>query len=279
MASDADLEAHARKQALRGVFDRAAGIYDGVRYFPILGSWLVELAEIPAGAHVLDIACGRGAALFPATERVGADGRVVGIDLSEHMVRETTATARTLGLAQVELLQMDAERLDFPDASFDLVLCGFSLQFLPHLDEALAAFRRVLRPGGRLAVTTWGEDDARWAWFDELRAAYDAVVKLRSQTLERPDELVARLGEARFEVVRVVTRELEMVYPNEEEWWQMQWSISGRAGMERLAPARLAKFKDEVFARMQALREPDGFHDRLTARCTIARSPRAPFAG
>jgi hypothetical protein len=61
-----------------------------------------------------------------------------------------------------------------------------------------------------------------------------------------------------------------MVYETEEEWWAMQWSISARAGLERLAPSRLAELEAEVFERMQALRQADGFHDRLLAHCAIA---------
>ena len=64
-----------------------------------------------------------------------------------------------------------------------------------------------------------------------------------------------------------------MIYGNEEEWWSMQWSISGRAGLERLEPSRLEELKACVFERMQALRQADGFHDRLLAHCTLAVKP------
>ena len=53
-----DSDVSAKKHALQGVFDRASSIYGGVRYFPVLGQWLVDLAQLPAGAHVLDVACG-----------------------------------------------------------------------------------------------------------------------------------------------------------------------------------------------------------------------------
>ena len=64
-------DASAKKEALQDVFDRAASLYGGVRYFPILGQWLVDLAEVPAGARVLDVACGQGAVLIPAARQVG----------------------------------------------------------------------------------------------------------------------------------------------------------------------------------------------------------------
>jgi SAM-dependent methyltransferase len=168
---------------------------------------------------------------------------------------------------------MDAERLEFPDASFDVVLCGFSLQFFPHLDQALSEFRRVLRPAGRVVATTWGREDEDWEWYPDLRKAYQAVVKLSSQSFDRPEALVGPFSRAGFTQIRTVPRELDVVYGTEEEWWAMQWSISGRAGLERLEPDRLARLKTDVFARMQALRRADGFHDRLLAHCTIAVRP------
>jgi SAM-dependent methyltransferase len=222
---------------------------------------------------VLDVACGHGAALIPAAQRVGPRGQIIGIDLSGGMVREASAAIQQLGLTQARALQMDAERLEFPDASFDVVLCGFSLQFFPHLDQALSEFRRVLRPAGRVVATTWGREDEDWEWYPDLRKAYQAVVKLSSQSFDRPEALVGPFSRAGFTQIRTVPRELDVVYGTEEEWWAMQWSISGRAGLERLEPDRLARLKTDVFARMQALRRADGFHDRLLAHCTIAVRP------
>src|SRR5262245_58270894 len=148
-----------KKDILQGVFTRSASTYERIRYFPIFGEWLVETAKIPEGAKVLDVACGRGAVLFPAAERVGPSGQVIGIDLAEGMARETQTEIQRRGLKQAKARQMDAEHLTFPDSSFDVVLCGFSLQFFPNLHQALSEFRRVLKSGGHIAVTTWASDD------------------------------------------------------------------------------------------------------------------------
>ena len=85
-----------RKQIVSGIFDRAATTYGqvGPRFFSHFGRRLVELAQIPGGAKVLDVATGRGALLFPAAESVGPHGHVTGIDISESMVQET---AKELG--------------------------------------------------------------------------------------------------------------------------------------------------------------------------------------
>lgn len=264
------LDSQDKKDWLRGVFTRSASSYDRIRYFPIFGEWLVEMAQIPEGAKILDIACGRGAVLFPAAERVASSGHVIGIDLADGMAIETQLEIERRGLKQAETLQMDAEHLTFPDSSFDFVLCGFSLQFFPHLEQALSEFWRVLNPGGRIVVTTWGGDDERWDWYADLREAYRAVVKLGSQSLDKPEEIQSWFSQAGFVDIRISTKELDMVFLNEAEWWNMVWSLSGRAGLEKLSPGDLERFKAEAFEKVQIQKQTDGFHYRLEAFCTTA---------
>jgi len=266
-----DNEMQNKKDILQSLFTRTASSYGGIRSFPIFGEWLVETARIPLEARVLDVASGRGAVLFPAAERVGPGGQVIGTDLAEGMARETGAEIQRRGLKQAEMHQMDAEHLKFPEATFDFVLCGFSLQFFPHLDQALSEFRRVLKPGGRVTVTTWSDDDARWDWFQELRKTHGAVLKLGSQTLDKPDVIRKWFSEAGFADIQISTKELDMVYLDEEEWWNVEWSISGRAGLEKLSPESLGQFKAEAFKIMQPQKQADGYHYSLKAFCTTAR--------
>src|SRR4030095_8041259 len=96
------LDPQNKKDTLQGVFTRSASSYERIRYFPIFGEWLVEMAKIREGANILDVACGRGAVLFPAAERVGLSGHVIGIDLAEGMARETGLEIQRRGLTQAE---------------------------------------------------------------------------------------------------------------------------------------------------------------------------------
>jgi len=259
-----------KKNVLQGVFTRSASSYERIRYFPIFGQWLAETAQIPEGSKVLDVACGRGAVLFPAAEHVGPRGQVIGIDLAQGMARETNLEIQRRGLKQAQARQMDAEHLKFPDSSFDFVLCGFSIQFFPHLEQALSEFRRVLKPDGHIAATTWTGDDERWSWFDDLRSAYGAVVKLGSQSLDKPEEIQRWFSQAGFADIQITSKELDMVYLDDEEWWNVEWSISGRAGLEKLSPETLERFKTEAFEKVQAQKQEDGFHYLLEAFCTVA---------
>ncbi|MBI2246656.1 MAG: methyltransferase domain-containing protein [Armatimonadetes bacterium] len=254
-----------KKNLIAGVFGRAAPAYDrvGPRFFTFFGRLLAKHAGLRPGEHVLDVATGRGAVLFEAAARVGMKGHVVGVDLSEAMVAESARELTRQRLSNAEVRVMDAEHLTFPDASFDAVLCGFALFFFPRVERALREFHRVLRPGGRLAVSTWGGTDPKWSWVREVLKAYMTPVDLSTKALDTASELEAAVRGAGFARVQVVEENAEFVYADEEEWWATQWSHGSRASLERLDPTAVERFKQDVFKRMQPLKALDGYHRRF----------------
>ena len=144
-----------RKAQTKNLFNAVAPTYDeGPGCFAHFGRRLVDLVGVEPGQRVLDVASGRGAVLFPAAERVSAKGEAIGVDLSDEMAKATNEEAASRSLvARVSV--GDAEELDFADASFDRVLCGFGVMFFPDQDRALRQMHRVLKPSGRLGVSTW----------------------------------------------------------------------------------------------------------------------------
>jgi SAM-dependent methyltransferase len=102
---------------------------------------------------VLDVACGTGVVVREVLPVVGSTGRVVGVDFSPAMLE--VARTRVPGEAPVEWYEASAEALPFSDAAFDLVLCQQGLQFFPDKPGAIREFRRVLAPGGRVALSVW----------------------------------------------------------------------------------------------------------------------------
>lgn len=111
-------------------------------------------AEPPRpGDRILDVGCGTGLVALQAAERLRAAGSVAGIDINPGMLE----LARSLpGAEAVEWRVGDATALPYADASLDLVYCHHTLQFVPERGRALSEMRRVLTPGGRLAVAVWG---------------------------------------------------------------------------------------------------------------------------
>lgn len=130
-------------------------IYEQHMVPAIFSRWsadLIEAARVQPGQRALDVACGTGAVTRLLADRVGPGGRVTGLDLNPGMLAAArTAAARP----NVEWLEGSAVSIPLPDAGFDAVVCQQGLQFFPDKPAALREMRRVVKPGGRLALACW----------------------------------------------------------------------------------------------------------------------------
>lgn len=116
---------------------------------------LIDMAEIRSGHKVLDIATGIGEPAATAARRVGPAGRVVATDQSPKMLAIARERAAELGLQNMDFMEMDAEALNFPEDSFDAILCRWGLMFLPDLKTTLMRIRQMMVPNGRFASSVW----------------------------------------------------------------------------------------------------------------------------
>ncbi len=163
------------RSAIRATFNASAPYFDAepLFFWDVVGRRTVELADIAVGSRVLDVCCGTGASAIPAATEVGPTGSVLGVDLADRLLARARAKAHALRLANVEFVPGDMEYLDLPDAGFDVVVCVLGLYYAQDPVRALAELWRVLRPGGTLAVTVWGERSLEPAQTQFLRAVAD----------------------------------------------------------------------------------------------------------
>ena len=117
--------------------------------------WMVEALDPQPGDVVLELAAGPGDTGFAAAARLGDEGRLISSDFSSEMVEIARRRAAELGLENVEHRVIDAEEIPLEDDSVDGVLCRFGFMLMPDPERAVAETRRVLRPGGRLALAVW----------------------------------------------------------------------------------------------------------------------------
>jgi arsenite methyltransferase len=111
-----------------------------------------ELGRLAAGERVLDLGSGAGTDSLIAAQMVGEQGHVTGIDMTPEMLAKADAAAAEMGVANVEFVESEAERLPFPDASFDVVISNGVIDLIPDKDAVFAELFRVLAPGGRMQI-------------------------------------------------------------------------------------------------------------------------------
>lgn len=153
------------KQTTRAQWDSAAEAWN--RWGVFLGQWLgpatelmLDLAAIRPGSRVLDVAAGAGEQTLSAARRVGPKGHVLATDISPGILEFAKAQAREAGLNNVEVRELDGERLDtLPAASFDAAISRVGLIYFPDQQRALAGFRHALKDGGRISTVTYSTPD------------------------------------------------------------------------------------------------------------------------
>ena len=219
------------------------------------------------GQRLLDVASGRGAVLFPAAERVGPSGHVEGVDLAEGMVAAVNADAERRGIA-ARVRVMDAEHLDFPDASFDSVLCGFGIMFPPDQARALSEMRRVLRPGGRLGLSTWREAESHDLSV-VLRGMGQAMARAPGWIAE-PDILSDLLTQRRLLAVRVVADTHLFHHADLEAYWQGAMGTGARRSIEALDADQTVRVRAALAEHLRRYHQADGYHVPATALIATA---------
>jgi ubiquinone/menaquinone biosynthesis C-methylase UbiE len=251
-------------------FNEAAPCYDavGVDFFGPMGAELVRRAGIAAGEHVLDVGCGRGAVLRPAAAAAGPAGRVTGIDLAPEMVALTAAD-----LPDVTVAVGDAQAPDFPPESFDVVTAGLVLFLLPDPPAAVAAYRRLLRPGGRLAFSLIAASDPRHRRAVRALAAHtDPPVPPPVEHEMFADERRLRAAFAGWSDVRISEDVVVSRFADDAQWLRWVGSHGGRLVTRRIPADRMAAATADAAAILDQARTDDG---RLvlttTMRIVVAR--------
>ena len=204
-----------------------AEVYDQYYGPALMFPWaktLLEHAQPSAGQQVLDLACGTGIVTDLISTEVGPNGRVVGLDFSVPMLE--VARARQISGPAIEWVEADAASIPYPDSSFDLAICQHGFQFFPDAEACAAEVKRVLKPGGRLAMSVWADASEHPLYetmfhsiSGRLGVPYEDVSKPFS--FGGPTELKTLLSVVGFRDVRVVTKSQDASFTSPELWVQM----------------------------------------------------------
>lgn len=266
------------KQMIEQVFDDSAIPYDrvGPNIFTQFGKRLIDKMPLVPGAHLLDVATGKGAVLLPSARRLGPQGKAIGIDLSEKILQEAQRVGREEGLTNIELRKMDAEYIEFSDQTFDFVTCAFALNLFPNQEAALREMYRVCKTGGFIGVATFDRTTPPFSpglqVLMQQLTAYK-VEMMRPQPLAyTPQELEALLGRPGFSSIQTYNETNDIVYGNLEDLWAFILTVPGtRVPIMNMNEETRAKFKDEYFAKLRPMSLKDGLHTSLGISYALAK--------
>jgi ubiquinone/menaquinone biosynthesis C-methylase UbiE len=239
-------------------YNTAADHFDDepLGFWARIGRRTIERLELPLGAAVLDVGCGTGASALPAAEKVGPQGRVIGVDLAERLLEIARQKAESHELANIQFESGDMEHLGYPDDHFDAVVSVFSIFFAADMARQVRELWRMVRPGGRLAITTWGPrvlEPGTSIWWDAVREVRPDLVPAISpwSRITEPEEVRDLLRESGIVDVEIVAEDGRQTLRSPDDWWTIvlgsgfRWTVEqlGRDAAEHVRSANLAQMR------------------------------------
>ncbi|MGI9412371.1 MAG: class I SAM-dependent methyltransferase [Hyphomicrobiales bacterium] len=240
------------------------------------GQRTVDLLRLSLGSHVLDVGCGTGASALPAAAAVGRQGRVIGIDIAENMLKRARAKARLGRLGNISFALKDMSDSGFPDDAFDAVISVFSVFFVQDMERQVAELWRMVRPGGQLAVTVWGpgafEPGASILGQELRRQRPDITLSARPWERLAEAESLRRLfrdGGTCAPVIQVSEDSQPLSHPS--QWWIIAMGSGYRGQINQLTPEQQKTVRSQTVQRLAGMGteavETSAVH-------AIARKPR-----
>lgn len=241
------------KQRTRAVFNAAADFYDSeaLTFWAEAARNTIDRIGIRSDERVLDVCSGSGSSALLAAER-GA--RVTGIDMAENLLALARAKAKDRGLRNVEFIHADMAAIELPLASYDAVVIVFGIFFVPDMERQLRELWRFVAPGGRIAVTSWGErclEPGQNAIFEAMREfrpdlVPDAPPWERIKTQESIAQLFADAG---LPVPDIETEPLITQMDDPDGVWKVALGSGFRGAIDELSDFDRDQMRQDLRAR------------------------------
>jgi len=265
----AEQDPDTRRAEARAGWDRVAGgwrqLQDrvGAVGMPV-ARWMIDAIEPQPGQRVLELAAGTGEVGFLAAELIAPGGTLVCSDGAEAMVEQARGRAAELGVEHVEFKRLELEWIDLEAASVDAALCRWGYMFALDRDAALRETRRVLRPGGRLALATWASlEHNPWAAIRQQALAAEGhpppapPTPFDLGTTELLHELLEGAGFAEVETDAV---EVTFEHDGIDDYWDLTVAVSRAFAelLDTLDEEATSRLRERIAQGAAAYAQPDG---------------------
>jgi ubiquinone/menaquinone biosynthesis C-methylase UbiE len=266
------------KQQIADLYSRRSQTYDDSDWHLRIAHRLVEHARITRGQHVLDIATGTGMVAIAAAQLVGSEGKVVGVDISNGMLEQARQKVEAFGLSNIQFQLADAEALDFPENSFDVILCSSAFIWMSDLNAALRLWHRLLKPGGLIGFHAFAETAFVGGVVTQKVAEKYGILYAMSKptgTIEKCHNLLTAAG---FEAIEIKP-EQDGSYISLEQAKRMWAGIEHPAPgqfpnpLSQLSSEQLEQAKAEFEAELDVLVTEQGIWNDITIFFTFGCKP------
>jgi len=251
-----------RKKIIQQGFDAVAQGYDhpSLSFFPQTAKGMMECLELQKHHQLLDVCTGTGVVALAAAELLN-EGKVTGIDLSNGMLQQAKNKASDKKLDNIEFLQMDLDKLEFANETFDVACSSFGLFFLEDMTRALKNICNVVKPGGKIAISTF-TGEAFLPMSDMFLKCYESYGKeippLSWKRLSTKELIEAQFAEVGITDVEVNYLPLGYHMTDAKMWWDVVWNAGYRSLLNQLTEDQKIEFKEKHMTEISELVGDEG---------------------
>ncbi|MCT7984478.1 methyltransferase domain-containing protein [Laspinema sp. A4] len=269
------------KQQIADYFNRRINYDQEGDFHSIVAHHLIQCADIQPRQHILDIATGTGLVAIEAAQIVGNHGSVMGVDLSEGMLRRSQAKITAAGLTNIELKQADIEIIDFPDNSFDRIFCCCGIPYIPNIPTNLSRWQKFLKPGGIIAMTAVAETAYMFRHIlTKIAQSYDIELPNWNEAIGTVEKCNRLLRTSGFEAIQVTEEQFGeyLSLESAQKLWDIiiQNPLTSFNFVQPLNSEQLQAAKAQYLAELETLVTDQGIWNDITLFYILGRKPISP---
>jgi ubiquinone/menaquinone biosynthesis C-methylase UbiE len=233
---------------------------------------LVELAKLQPGQHVLDLATGTGLAAIAAARVVGSIGRVLGTDFAVGMLQQARQKVKALELTNIKFEEADADRQQWQDSQFDVILCSSAIVYLIDIPTSLRRWRYALKPGGIVAFSCFAENSpSASVLFRTVVQRHEIAISNPNKLLGTPKRCCQILESLGFKEISIVTEQIGFYIQDAGIGWNGNAKSAFGLQNAKWSEEQLERCKEEYFTEINKASTEEGYWNDITIFFVIAR--------
>ncbi len=259
---------------LANYFNQRSNTYDQSEFHRKFADLFVEYSQIKSDQKVLEIATGTGLVALEVAKIVGDRGEVIGVDISAGMLNQARAKINNLGLKNLKLILGDGEKIDFPENSFDRILCCSSLHYLTNINQALKHWFKLLNYNGLISVSGFSSKAFNLEMImRNILQEYNLSLSYFNEVTANPEKCYQLLENAGFQEIKIKTEQLGsyMSLAESEKMWDLMSNNPLNQDFKKLSLTEEQNARKKYNQEIKKLLTPEGIWNDTTTFFLLGR--------